>query len=344
MSENTMRVSYLTAPRTHKVMRIPIPAPAPGEVLIKVHTVGICGSDIHRNAEVLASDEYNIIQGHEMSGEIVDANGSAVFKNGDKVVAIPQTFCGECAFCGSGRNNWCRDLKIIGVHIDGFAAEYVALPERIVLIVPQDMPYETAAMIEPLAVSVHAVGLLADVRGKNVLVLGAGVIGNLAAQAAKVRGANVMIAGRTQYRLDFAKEVGIGLCVNTNETGLREAVTRAFGAGGADAVVECIGAAYSVNESFYQCRKGGTVVVTGVFSEKQSIDVFTMQDKELVVIGSMMYGLPDFREALKLASTGEVQLKPLVTGAFPLESFDDAFDAIDKKSFPVMKVMLQIVE
>jgi len=338
----TMKISYLKAPGLHVMETAPIPAPKDGEVLIRVKNVGICGSDIHMNAGTQPDVNYPVIQGHEMSGVIVDANGSSLFKEGDRVVAIPQTFCGECDRCKSGVNNRCRELKIIGVHMNGFAQEYVALPERIVLPIPQDMPFEIGAMIEPLAVGVHAASMAGDISGKNVLVIGAGVIGNLTAQAATVKGANVMIAGRTEYRLSLAKQVGIGLCVNTANEDLSAAVAEHFGADGADVVIEAIGVADSVNEAFRQCKKGGTVVVTGVFGEYQLIDLFTLQDKELHVVGSMMYTLSDFRNAINFETNGAVSLAQLATNIFPVEQFDEAYRVIESKSSPVMKVQVTI--
>lgn len=342
MSADTMKISWLKEPGVHEIGTAPVPSPGPGEVLVRVKNVGICGSDIHMNAGTQPDVAYPVIQGHEMSGVIADANGSAVFKDGDHVAAMPQTFCSECDYCMKGQNNHCRELKIIGVHINGFAQEYIALNERWLLPLPEDMPFEVGAMIEPLAVSMHAVSMAGDVKGKNVLVVGAGVIGNLAAQAAILKGANVMVAGRTGYRLDFARQVGVGLCVNTAEEDLSEAVAAAFGSDGADVVIEAIGVADSVNESFRQCRKQGTVVISGIFGEYQAIDLFTLQDKELNVVGTMMYTIDDFKEAIALAGDGSIKLKPLATAVFPVEEFAKAYETIASKSMPVMKVLIGI--
>ena len=342
MAANTMKISWLKAPGEHEMGTVPTPVPKSGEVLIKVKNIGICGSDIHMNAGIQPDVNYPVVQGHEMSGVIADANGSTVFKDGDHVVAMPQTFCSKCDYCLKGLNNLCRELKIIGVHTDGFAQEYVAINERWILPVPEDMPFEIAAMIEPLAVSAHAVSMAGDVKGKNLLVIGAGVIGNLAGQVAASRGANVMITGRTGYRLDYAKEVGIKYCVNTKTEDLSEAVKDHFGEDGADVVIEAIGVADSVNDSLHLCKKRGTVVISGIFGEYQTVDLFTIQDKELSVVGTMMYTIDDFKEAISLAQTGEVILKPLATAVFPIEEFAEAYEVIENKSKPVMKVLIEV--
>jgi L-iditol 2-dehydrogenase len=337
-----MKKTVLNRPGDISVVETEIPCPAPGEILLQVRNIGICGSDIHIYEGLLPFVSFPVTQGHEMSGVVADANNSAVLKNDDRVVIIPRTLCNACPSCGSGNTNHCAALQILGVHRDGVAAEYVSVPEYMAVKIPDDMPFDVAAMIEPLAVCVHACNIAGDLKDKNVLVIGAGVIGNLTAQAARAKGARVMIAGRTQYRLDFARNAGIELCINDKAEDLGTAVRREFGSGGADVVFECIGADVSVNESFAHCEKGGTVVILGIFGEKQSVDMFTLQDKELRVIGSMLYVESDFVESIAMAQTGKVALKPLITGTFPLEGFSEAYRSIAEKRVPVMKVILGV--
>jgi L-iditol 2-dehydrogenase len=336
-----MKKAVLSRPGEVCTKETEIPHPAPGEILLQVRNIGICGSDIHVYEGLLPFVKFPIAQGHEMSGVVADANGSAEFKEGDRVIIIPRTLCNACSDCEGDNTNWCAELQILGVHRDGVAAEYVSVPEYMTRKIPENMPFDVAAMIEPLAVCVHACNIAGDLSGKNVLVIGAGVIGNLTAQVARAKGARVMIAGRTQYRLDFARDAGIELCVNDKAEDLGSAVRREFGSG-ADAVFECIGVDTSVNESFAHCTKGGTVVILGIFGEKQMTDLFTLQDKELRVIGSMLYVESDFEESIALSQEGKVSLKPLITGTFSLEEFSDAYRSIEEKRVPVMKVMIDV--
>lgn len=340
--DSAMKKAVLQTPGEVVIVQANVPQPLPGEILLQVRNIGICGSDIHIYEGLLPFVTFPVMQGHEMSGVVADANGSARLSNGDKVTIIPRTLCNGCSDCAGVNTNWCSQLQILGVHKDGVAAEYVCVPEYTAVKVPAEMPFDEAAMIEPLAVCVHACNIAGDLKDKNVLVIGAGVIGNLTAQAAKAKGARVMIAGRTSYRLDFARDVGIPLCVNDKDEDLLARVKNEFGEYGADVVFECIGVDSSVNESFYKCRKGGTVVILGIFGEKQLIDVYTLQDKELRVIGSMLYTVPDFEESITLAQTGKVLLKPLITGNFPLTEFAEAYRFIEEKRAPVMKVMIDI--
>ncbi|MDR0876244.1 MAG: alcohol dehydrogenase catalytic domain-containing protein [Clostridiales Family XIII bacterium] len=320
----------------------PIPQPRPGEALIRVHHVGICGSDIHFFHAKPPDANYPLVQGHEMSGEIVDPNGSAHLKEGDKVVACSTVFCGECEWCKKGISNRCPELRILGVTTDGCAAEYICLPENILLKIPRNLPYDTAAVLEPLSVGVHACNMAGDLSGKNVLVVGAGVIGNVTAQAAKAKGAGkVMISGRTQYRLNFAKKTGIEYLVNDSAEDLDTAVLREFG-GGADVVFECIGSETSANASLRNVQNGGVVVIEGLFYGPQAIELDFVQDKEIHVVGSKIFNKTDLEESVSLLTEGKVDLASLITAHFRLEHFKDAYDHIADKSNQVMKVLLDL--
>jgi L-iditol 2-dehydrogenase len=336
-----MRKEVMVKPGVIEIQEAEKPVLKPGEVLINVKSVGICGSDVHIFHGKLPFVQYPVVQGHEATGVVVETCESKDIKVGDRVVIQPQITCGECYPCKTGKYHICDNLQIMGVHTDGVAAEYVAIKEERVTKIPADMPFDVGTMIEPLSVAVHAVNLAGDVNGKNVLVIGAGTIGNLVAQAAKAKGAKVMITGRTQYRLDYAKDFGIDFCINEREESVREAVAREFGSG-ADVAIECIGVDRSVNEALEYCRKGGQVVITGVFGEKQLIAINLIQDKELTVYGSQMYREPDYQESIALVQEGKVQLKPLITAHFALEEYDKAYEYMMARKDPVMKVIVNI--
>lgn len=336
-----MRQAVLVNPHQIEIQDVPKPIPKTGEVLINIKKIGICGSDVHISHGHLPFVKYPLIQGHETSGVVVDASRTDKFKEGDKITIIPRVICGNCPACASGNNNHCENLQIIGVHINGVAAEYVSIPEESVIKIPDDMPFDLGAMIEPLAVAVHAVNLAGDVKGKTAVIVGAGVIGNLVAQVAQAKGAEVMITGRTQYRLDLAKEVGIQHCVNDKSEDVEQAVFGKFKKG-ADITFECIGADVSVNQCFALSKRMGTVIIAGIFGENQLIDMFTMQDKELTVIGTRLYVKSDFREAIEMIRDNQVSLRPLISAEYSLEEFQEAYHYISDKSNPSMKVIISI--
>lgn len=336
-----MKQAVMISPMKIEIQEVPKPVVKPGEVLIRIIKVGICGSDVHISHGGIPFVNYPIVQGHEACGDVVDTCECRNIQVGDKVIVIPQLICGECEACKSGKSNLCESVQIIGVHNNGLCSEYVSIPESCVMKIPAHVMSEIGAMVEPLAVAVHAVNLAGEMKDKNVLVMGAGIIGNLVAQVAKARGAKVMIVGRTQYRLDYAKQFGIDYCINEKNEDVGMRVTDTFGKG-ADICIECIGIEKSVNDCFLYCKKGGIVVVLGIFGEKQLIDMFSLQDKELIVIGSMMYVKQDFQESMELIEQKKVQLSPLISGHFSLENFDEAYQYIADKSNPVMKVMIDI--
>jgi len=337
-----MKQAILMGPHDIIVEMAPIPKPAPGEILVKVHRLGICGSDTHFYEFDTGVIEYPLVQGHEMSGEVADANGVAGFSNGEKVIVIPQTFCGVCADCRAGHTQWCKDNKIVGVFSPGMAQEYVSFPERMILKFPEDMSYDVAAAIEPFAVAVHACEISGDLAGKNVLVLGAGVIGNMAAQVANTMNAKkVVLAGRKQYRMDFARQVGIENLINTDEQDLTEGVFEQFGEL-PDVIIDFIGVGDSLNDAIRLCRRGGTVIVSGIYGELLPTDMFTVQDREMRLIGTMTYTLDDFKNSIELANSGKVSLEPLVTDHFTLETYNEGYGFMAAKSSPYMKVMIDI--
>jgi L-iditol 2-dehydrogenase len=336
-----MKQAVMIGPGTVEIHEVEKPVLRSGEALVKIKRVGICGSDIHVSHGALPFVQYPIVQGHEACGDVVETCECRDIRVGDKAVIIPASICGDCKACTSGRPNLCEKLEIFGVHINGFCSEYVSVREEIIVRIPKHISYDVGAVIEPLAVAVHAVRQAGEVKDKSVLVMGAGMIGNLAAQVAKASGAKVMIVGRTPYRLDFAKQFGIDYCINENSEDVSVAVSNAFGQG-ADICIECIGVAKSVNDCFAYSKKGGTVIIVGIFGEKQLIDVFSLQDKELVVRGTMMYVRQDFEESVALIEQGKLNLEPLISAHFGLEAFDGAYRYISDKNNPVMKVMIDI--
>ena len=215
-----MLQQVMTAPKEIIFREIDIPEVGDDEVLIKIKKIGICGSDIHVYHGTHPFTSYPVTQGHEVSGEVVEVgkNVSKV-KAGDRVTIEPQVRCGKCYPCRHGKYNLCEELKVMGFQTTGTASEYFKAPELNVTKLPDDMDYSKGAMIEPLAVAVHAISRSGDIRGKRVSVIGAGPIGNLVAQSAKAMGAErVMLSDVSDYRLSLGKKVGIDAVYNTRES------------------------------------------------------------------------------------------------------------------------------
>jgi len=322
-----MLQAVLQTPEKVIFREIERPVPGPGQVLIKVERIGICGSDIHAYYGKHPYIKCPIVQGHEFSGLIAEV-GERVegLAPGDNVTVMPQLVCGQCYPCKHGNYHICNELKVIGCQAEGAAQEYIAVDAKIVVRLPENMSHEEGAMVEPVAVGAHAVGRLGNVEGLNVLVLGAGPIGNLTAQIAKGLGAkSVMVTDVSNYRLGVARECGIAHAVNTSSEELIQALDKAFGPDRADAILECVGVQETIGQAIGAARKGSDIIVVGVFAEKPSVDIGLVQDKELRLIGTLMYREEDYRVAVDLIRAGRVNLKPLMSKHFPFKEYPQAY-------------------
>lgn len=338
-----MRQAVMANPGEIKFLDADIPETGDDEVLLHTKRIGICGSDVHVFHGVHPYTGYPVVQGHEVAG-IVAATGKKVvgFAAGDKVTFTPQVVCGECYPCSNGMHHICESLAVMGFQTGGAAQDYFAVPARNVLKLPDNLSLDQGAMIEPTAVAVHALSRVPQVTG-NVLVLGAGTIGNLVAQVAKALGATAtMITDLSSFRLQKARECGVDYVVDTRDTDLADAVTTHFGANKADLILECVGVQETVDQAVLTARKGTTVIVVGVFGEKPAVDLGLVQDRELSLVGSLMYQKADFEVAIELVSTGAVWLDPLITHRFGFEDYANAYEFIENSRGEHMKVLVEL--
>ena len=340
-----MKQQVMTSPGKIEFRDIPIPELAPNDVLVKMKRIGVCGSDIHVYHGKHPYTDYPVTQGHEVSGKI-EKVGSNV-KNlevGDKVTIQPQVVCDQCYPCTHGKYHICDDLKVMGFQTTGAASEFFKVESERVIKLPDEMTYEQGAMIEPCAVAVHVVSRGGDISGFNVLVLGAGPIGNLVGQTAKALGAKaVMITDLSDFRLDIAKKVGIDFTINPTKQDLTEEIENAFGSSKADLIIECVGSNDTIDAAINNARKGTDIIVVGVFGEKASVDLGFVQDRELRLIGTLMYQSDDYHKAIELVNLGKIKLGPLMTVHFPFEEYSKAYKYIDDKKDKVMKVFIDVI-
>ncbi len=339
-----MKQAVLVEPQKVIIQDIPKPVPAPAQVLVQVKRIGICGSDIHAYYGKHPYIKCPIVQGHEFSGRITEAGPAVrVLKVGDDVTVMPQLVCGKCYPCLYGDYHICNSLKVIGCQAEGAAQEFIAVDQYLVVKLPRGMDYDSGAMVEPVAVGAHAVGRLGKVEEKRILVLGAGPIGNLTAQvAAGLGAAAVAITDLNDFRLDIARSCGIIHAINPTKGNLAASVRLVFGPDGADAILECVGAEETIGQAISMARKGTDIVIVGVFGEKPQVDIGLVQDKELRLIGSLMYKAEDYRTAIDLIQSGKVRLEPLMTKHFPFEQYPEAYRYIEKNRDRTMKVFIDL--
>lgn len=339
-----MRQAVMQAPGRIAFMDAEAPVPGPGEVLIRVRQIGICGSDIHVWHGTHPFTPYPVIQGHEFAGT-VEAVGPGVENApaiGSKVTALPQIVCGHCNPCRKGRFNICENLRVRGFQADGCGRELYAMPAERLVALPEDFSFDQGAFVEPVAVAVHACARAGDLKGRNVVVSGAGTIGNLIAQVAKANGAGpVLIADISDQRLEVAKRCGVDHTVNTAKQPLKEAVRAAFGEGGYDLAFEAAGAEPSLGGIVGSIEKGGLVLIVGVYGKPPSVDMAVVGEHEIVLAGSMMYWRDDWLKAVELLHT-TLSIQPLITTHFPFAEWTEAYRYIDANGAKVMKVMVDM--
>jgi len=323
--------------------------PGPGqlrenEILLRIKKIGICGSDIHVYHGQHPATPYPVVQGHEYSA-IVEAIGKLVVKvsPGMKVTARPQLVCNECKPCKRGQYNACQQLKVQGFQAPGVAQDYFVVPEDRIVVLPDSMTFEQGALIEPAAVGAHATNRAAGLKGKNVVVSGAGTIGNLVAQFAKARGANkVLITDVSEYRLNIAKQCGIKGTLNIKESSFKEGIQSYFGTDGFQVGLEAAGVQASLDVLMQHVEKGGEIIILGVYSNNPVVNMFYLVEHELNVYGSMMYRHEDYEAAVELVASGKIITTPLLTRTFPFENYIDAYKFIEKQADKTMKVMIDL--
>jgi L-iditol 2-dehydrogenase len=322
---------------------VQVPTPGPDEVLLKVELAGICGSDMHAFHGKHPFVKPPIVLGHEFSGVIVQL-GSRVDKDrhplGQRVAVEPSIHCGTCYNCKIGRYNICDELNVVGCLSDGAYAEYIAIRSDKLVPLDESLSFEDGAMLEPLSVGVHALEQGRVRPGDRVLVLGAGTIGLLLAQAAEAVGAKAAVADMIDYRLNVARELGITRPINLVKERLEQALAE-FAPDGADVIFECVGSAETIRQSIAVARKGIRIVILGVVDEDVLLPVSLIQDRELELVGDLMFTRKDFLTAQELIKSGKVNVRPLQTKIFPLAEVRDAFEYMMNHKQEALKVFLK---
>jgi 2-desacetyl-2-hydroxyethyl bacteriochlorophyllide A dehydrogenase len=342
-----MKQAVLETPGKIGFRDIPMPGPLkPNEILLRIKKIGVCGSDIHVfHGKHPFVTKYPVIQGHEYSGEVAEI-GSAVTaaKPGMKATARPQVVCGHCPPCLRGQYNVCQNLTVQGFVANGSAQEYFVVTEDRIVVVPDNVSYEQAALIEPAAVGAHSTIRAGKLEGKNVVVAGAGTIGNLIAQFAIARGAKkvLLTTAKSDFRLGIAKECGIKETANLSKESFPDAVKRVFGDEGFQVGFEAAGAQGAVTDLVAGVENGGTIIIVGVFEENPVVNMGFLGEHELNVLGSMMYRHEDYEEAVQFIADEKLITAPLITSRFPFSEYLEAYHFIEKQGDKSLKVMIDV--
>ncbi|MBI5667090.1 MAG: zinc-dependent alcohol dehydrogenase family protein [Chloroflexi bacterium] len=324
-----MKAACIEQPGKASVVSVPDPTPAPDDVVIWVRAAGICGTDLHIfKGEYEA--HYPIIPGHEFSGEVVAVGANVLnFRVGDRVTADPNIPCNRCRYCQRNEPNQCLNLKAVGVTRDGAFAEYVAIPEGNVFSIG-DLSYHAAALVEPLACVVWGLLQVQVQPGNTALVLGAGPMGCLLAQALKQAGATqVVVTDVTGWRLELASRLGATATVLANSA--QAETLRQLAPDGFDIVADATGIPAVLEQTFDYVKPRGKVWVFGVtprgtLARFPAYEVFR---KDLKIIGSFAVNRT-FPQSIALIQSGAIQVEPLISHQLPLAAFCQGLEIAEK--------------
>lgn len=311
-----MRAVRLQAVGRIEVVEVPTPAPGPGEILVRVLAAGICGTDRH-----LFRGEFPcappVTLGHEFCGEVTAVGTGVRQAPGTRIACDPNIACGVCDQCLRGRVNLCVHNIAIGIHRDGGLADYATLPAHRALPVGDLDPLH-AAFAEPLACTLHGLDIGAPVPGERVIVLGGGVIGQLAVQLARNAGAEVMLVTRHPAKRALAERLG------ATATAATEAEALARLGGGAELILDCAGVAATVEMAPRLTRAGGRIVILGVLpkGEKVRIEPFDLLFREVQLLHSFINPFTQGR-AVAMLRAGQIDVAPLISRIIPLAEAPD---------------------
>ncbi len=315
-----------------EITEVPTPEPKAGELLVKVAACGVCHTDLHyTDHNVPTFKDPPMILGHEPSG-VVAGVGSNVknFAEGDKVLLPAVLTCGYCYNCRIGKENICDNMVMFGNHIDGAYAEYVLAPAKDAIPMPDDVPLEEGSIIaDAISTPYHAVVNRGEVKaGDNVVVFGCGGVGINTVQIAAAVGASVIAVDIVPEKLEMAKKLGAQQTVNAREVERIDKTIKKMTGGGADVTFEAIGNPQTIQDAFACIRKGGRTVVIGYTHKNVELPASKIMFFEQEIIGSLGCRPVDYPKIVEMARTGKIKLKELVTGKFPLEKINDAFDLL----------------
>jgi len=315
-----------------RIEEVPVPSITPDQILVKVAACGVCHTDLHYIEHgVPTFKKPPIVLGHEASG-VVERAGDAVthLRAGQRVLIPAVLTCGRCAFCRMGRENICSDMRMLGNHFDGAYAEYVAVPAKDVLSLPESVPLEESAIIaDAISTPFHAVKNRARVQpGDTVAIFGCGGVGINAVQIAAAVGGSVIAVDVNERKLEWARSFGAAHTINASMVERVSKEIKKLTGGGADIALEVIGNPKTIEEAFESVRIGGRLCVVGYTHEAITVVAGKIMFKELEVVGSLGCRPLDYVPLIRMVEQGRIEVKRLVTHRFPLDEIDKAFEVM----------------
>ena len=316
------------------------------DILVRIRAVAICGSDVHGFDGSTGRRRPPIVMGHEAAGEVVETGGAVKsFKKGDRITFDSTIFCGECFYCTNGMANLCNSRMVLGVSCDeyrrhGAFAEYVVIPDRIAIPLPDGLSYEEAACTEPVGVAAHALRMTPIALNDTVAVVGSGLIGNLAIQILKASGSGKIIALDTDpSRRETAKSFGVDAALDPADPELDKKIKEMTGGLGIDRAIEAVGATASIKTAVSIVRKGGSVTLVGNVSPTVEIPLQAVVSRQISLQGTCAI-CGEYPLVLDLMARKKINVKALLSATAPLSEGEAWMNKLYNREGNLLKVVL----
>ena len=342
-----MQALLLSDYRKLELVSMEQPALGPRDVLVRVAACGICGSDVHGYDGSSGRRIPPIVMGHEAAGTVVEVGADVDrVRVGDRVTFDSTISCGQCDVCRQGQVNLCGNRRVFGVSCDeyrqhGAYAEFVAVPQNILYSLPPELPFEHAALIEPVSVALHAVDLLKVKPGERAVVVGSGMIGLLVIQALRVAGCGDVIAVDIDAgRLRLARELGATHTIDSKKTDAIASILELTNGLGAELAAEVVGNTAALSTAVRSVARGGRVVLVGNISPEVQLPLQIVVARELTLMGSCA-SAGEYPRAIELVASGAIHVAPLISALASLAEGPQWFERLYAREPGLMTVVLQ---
>ncbi len=338
-----MKAAVCTGVGEIHIRDIPEPAPKAGEVLIRVKSVGVCGSDVDGYRGTHPMIEFPVVLGHECSGIIAEVGpGVAAARVGEAVTVEPFFTCDQCAFCLEGNYNFCADLKIIGHQVQGAFAEFMPIPAKFAHFKPPEVSFDAAAILEPCSGALHAVRRCRIQSGDTVVIIGCGTMGSFALQHCRNLSAQPIVIEPLAFKRRAARELGAAHVLDPATDDPPAAVREITAGNMADVVIEAVGERETLAETVGLVKNGGTVMLIGwTGNAADPFDLTNTTFKELTVLGTLGF-CRDFPISMKLLAEGRIDVERIITHRFDLFQVEEAIEQLETGADNVWKSVVRV--
>jgi L-iditol 2-dehydrogenase len=342
----TMKAAVMPEPGRIELRELPVPTPAPNEVLVQVMAVGVCGSDVHyfENGRIgRFVVEKPIILGHECAGRVCAVGDQVTrLRVGDRVAIEPGVTCGTCKACKEGRYNLCPDVQFLATPpVDGAFAEYIAMREDFLFPIPDHLSYEAAALNEPFSVGIHAAKRTGLQPGSTIAIMGMGPVGLMGVAAAKAFGASrIIVTDLEPIRLEAARRLGATHTINVLEQDAVAEIKRLTGGEGVDVAWEMAGNPRALQSAMHSIRRGGKLAIVGLPAQDEiPLNIPFIADNELDIYGIFRYA-NTYPSGIEFLASGLVDTDALITDKYTLEETQEALERALRNKSGSLKVMV----